>query len=82
MHFIGHDGSLGPAGDRRPRRDAEVILFGQRSISSSSGEVPTTFEKMGANAIAFVERTGTEAIDVLGFLDRPASSPRRSRSRS
>ena len=34
-------------------RDREVILFNNAGVSSSSGEVPTTFEQMGANAVAF-----------------------------
>src|SRR3984893_16306813 len=34
-------------------RDREVILFNNAGVSSSSGVVPTTFEQMGANAIAF-----------------------------
>jgi hypothetical protein len=34
-------------------RDREVILFDNAGVSSSSGEVPTTFERMGADAIAY-----------------------------
>jgi hypothetical protein len=33
----------------------EVILFNDAGISNSSGEVPATFEEMGANAIAFIK---------------------------
>jgi hypothetical protein len=33
-------------------RDHEVILFNNAGVSSLSGEVPTTFEQMGANAVA------------------------------
>jgi pimeloyl-ACP methyl ester carboxylesterase len=36
----------------------EVILFNNAGISNSSGEVPTTFEEMGANAIAFIKALG------------------------
>jgi hypothetical protein len=32
----------------------EVILFNNAGVSSSSGEVPATFEEMGTNAIAFI----------------------------
>src|SRR6204780_3157046 len=35
--------------------------------SSSSGEVPTTFKRMGANAIAFIKALGLKQVDVLGF---------------
>jgi pimeloyl-ACP methyl ester carboxylesterase len=48
-------------------RDREVILFNNAGVSSSSGEVPTTFEQMGANAVAFVKALGLKAVDVLGF---------------
>ena len=36
----------------------EVILFNNSGTSSSSGEVPTTFEEMGANGIAFIRALG------------------------
>src|SRR2546425_8591932 len=45
----------------------EVILFNNAGVSSSSGEVPTTFEEMGANAIAFIKALGLKKVDVLGF---------------
>jgi pimeloyl-ACP methyl ester carboxylesterase len=47
--------------------DREVILFNNAGVSSSSGEVPTTFEKMGANAVAFIKALGLTTVDVLGF---------------
>jgi pimeloyl-ACP methyl ester carboxylesterase len=45
----------------------EVILFNNAGISNSSGEVPTTVEEMGANAIAFIKALGLKQVDVLGF---------------
>src|SRR3979409_1639004 len=48
-------------------RDREVILFNNAGVSSSSGEVPTTFEQMGANAIAFSRALGLNKADRLGF---------------
>jgi pimeloyl-ACP methyl ester carboxylesterase len=48
-------------------RDRGVILFNNAGVSSSSGEVPTTFEQMGANAIAFSRAIGLNKVDVLGF---------------
>jgi pimeloyl-ACP methyl ester carboxylesterase len=47
--------------------DREVILFNNAGVSSSSGEVPTTFDRMGANAIAFIKALGLKQVDVLGF---------------
>jgi pimeloyl-ACP methyl ester carboxylesterase len=48
-------------------RDREVILFDNAGVSSSSGEVPTTFEQMAANAIAFIKALGLKQVDVFGF---------------
>jgi pimeloyl-ACP methyl ester carboxylesterase len=48
-------------------RDREVILFNNAGVSSSSGEVPTTFDEMGANAVAFTRALGLNKADVLGF---------------
>src|SRR5437870_9749597 len=48
-------------------RDREVILFNNAGVSSSSGEVPTTFEEMGANAVAFTRALGLNKADVFGF---------------
>jgi hypothetical protein len=33
--------------------EREVILFDNAGVSSSSGEVPTSFEQMAANAVSF-----------------------------
>jgi pimeloyl-ACP methyl ester carboxylesterase len=60
-----HHGPLGSGGDLA--KDREVILFNNAGVSSSSGEVPTTFEKMGANAVAFIKALGLTKVDVLGF---------------
>ena len=35
----------------RQDRDREVILFNNAGVSSSSGEVPTTFERMAADSL-------------------------------
>src|SRR3981189_3381477 len=48
-------------------RDREVILFNNAGISSSSGEVPTTFEQMGANAVALSRVLGLEEAASQGF---------------
>src|ERR1700729_73701 len=45
----------------------EVILFNNAGVSSSSGKVPTSFQEMGANAIAFIKALGLSKVDVLGF---------------
>ena len=48
-------------------RSREVILFNNAGVSSSSGEVPATFEEMGANAVAFTRALGLKKVDLLGF---------------
>src|SRR6202166_4324951 len=48
-------------------RDREVILFDNAGVSNSSGEVPTTFERMGADAIAFIKALGLKQVDLFGF---------------
>ena len=42
-------------------------MFNNAGVSSSSGEVPTTFEQMGANAVAFSRALGLKKADILGF---------------
>src|SRR3979411_524843 len=53
QHYIGTMDYWDPAVTDGFARDREVILFDNAGISSSSGEVPATFEQMGANAVAF-----------------------------
>jgi pimeloyl-ACP methyl ester carboxylesterase len=48
-------------------KEREVILFDNAGVSSSSGEVPASFEQMGANAVAFIKALGLPQVDVLGF---------------
>ena len=45
----------------------EVILFNNAGVANSSGETPTSFQEMGANAIAFIRALGLTQVDVLGF---------------
>src|SRR6266852_5745276 len=67
QHFTGTMDHWDPAVIDGLARDREVILFDNAGVSSSSGEVPTTFEEMGANAIAFIKALGMKRVDVLGF---------------
>jgi hypothetical protein len=39
-----------------------VILINNAGVSSSSGEVPTTFEEMGAGAVAFIKGLELETL--------------------
>ena len=67
QHYTGTMDYWDPAVTDGLARDREVILFNNAGVSSSSGEVPTTFEQMGANAAAFSRALRLNKADVLGF---------------
>src|SRR6476620_11843544 len=67
QHYTGTMDYWDPALTDGLARDREVILFNNAGVSSSSGEVPTTFEQMGANAVAFTRAVGLDKADVHGF---------------
>src|ERR1700745_3263938 len=67
QHYIGTMDFWDPTVTDGLARDREVILFNNAGVSSSSGEVPTTFEQMGANAIAFIKALGLKQVDLFGF---------------
>src|SRR5271163_4184385 len=58
QHYLGTMDYWDPAVTDGLARDREVILFDNAGVSSSSGGVPTTFEEMAANAIAFIKALG------------------------
>ena len=80
QHFTGTMDHWDPAVTDGLARDREVILFNNAGVSSSSGEVPATFQDMGANAITFIKALGLTKVDVLGF-SIGASSRKKSRFR-
>src|SRR3981189_242238 len=67
QHYLGTMDYWDPAVTDGLARGREVILFNNAGVSSSSGEVPTTFERMGADAIAFINALGLKQVDVFGF---------------
>src|SRR6202142_2297966 len=67
QHYIGTMDYWDPTVTDGLARNREVILFNNAGVYSSSGEVPTTFERMGADAIAFSRALGLKKVDVLGF---------------
>jgi pimeloyl-ACP methyl ester carboxylesterase len=67
QHFTGTMDNWDPAVTDGLAEERPVILFDNAGISSSSGDVPTTSQGMGANAIAFIEALGFKKVDVLGF---------------
>ncbi len=67
QHFAGTMDYWDPAVTDGLAKEREVILFNNAGVSSSSGEVPTSFQEMGKNAIAFIKALGLAKVDVLGF---------------
>src|SRR5258708_24205397 len=67
QHYTGTMDYWDPTVTDSLARDREVILFNNAGVSSSSGDVPTTFEQMGANAVAFSRALGLNKADMLGF---------------
>src|ERR1700731_191984 len=67
QHYTGTMDHWDPAVTDGFAKDREVILFNNAGVSSTSGEVPTSFEEMGANAVAFIKALGLTKVDVLGF---------------
>jgi pimeloyl-ACP methyl ester carboxylesterase len=67
QHFTGTMDHWDPAVTDGFAKEREVILFDNAGVASSSGEVPTSFDQMGANAVAFVRALGLKQVDVLGF---------------
>ena len=67
QHYIGTMDYWDPTVTDGLARDREVILFNNAGASSSSGEVPTSCEQMGTNAVSFIKALGLSKVDVLGF---------------
>jgi pimeloyl-ACP methyl ester carboxylesterase len=67
QHFTGTMDHWDPAVTDGLATEREVVLFNNAGISSSSGEVPTSFEQMAANAVSFIKALGLPKVDVLGF---------------
>lgn len=67
QHYTGTMDYWDPAVTDRLAADREVILFNNAGVANSSGETPSSFQEMGANAIAFTRALGLTKVDVLGF---------------
>jgi len=67
QHYLGTMDYWDPAVTDGLAKEREVILFDNAGVSSSSGQVPTSFQEMGANAITFIKALGLNKVDVLGF---------------
>src|SRR5258708_24936060 len=67
QHFTGTMDHWDPAVTDGLATEREVILFNNAGVSNSSGEVPTSFERMAANAVSFIKALRLTKVDVLGF---------------
>jgi pimeloyl-ACP methyl ester carboxylesterase len=67
QHFTGTLDHWDPAVTDGFATEREALLFNDAGVSSSSGEVPTSVEQMGANAVSFIKAMGLPQVDVLGF---------------
>ncbi len=67
QHFQGTLDHWDPAVTDGLAKTREVVIFNNAGVSSSSGETPSNFQEMGANAIAFIKALGLAQVDVLGF---------------
>jgi len=67
QHFTGTMDHWDPAVTDGLAKAREVILFNNAGVSSSSGEVPSRIDKMGANAVTFIKSLELTKVDVLGF---------------
>ncbi|MFB9265071.1 alpha/beta fold hydrolase [Bradyrhizobium erythrophlei] len=67
QHYTGTMDYWDPAVTDGLAQSREVILFNNAGVSNSSGETPSSFQEMGANAIAFIRALGLKQVDVLGI---------------
>jgi pimeloyl-ACP methyl ester carboxylesterase len=67
QHFKGTMDYWDPAVTDGLAASREVILFDNAGVAGSSGETPSSFQEMGANAIALIRALGLDRADVLGF---------------
>ncbi|NGZ85068.1 alpha/beta fold hydrolase [Duganella aceris] len=67
QHFTGNLDNWDPAVVDNLSKDREVIIFNNRGVASSEGDVPTTYGAMAKDGIAFIEALGLKQVDILGF---------------
>jgi pimeloyl-ACP methyl ester carboxylesterase len=67
QHFRGNLDNWDPALVDALAADRRVVAFDNAGVAGSSGTTPNTIEAMARDAIAFVEATGAQRVDLLGF---------------
>lgn len=82
QHFTGTMENWDPKVLDAIAQDREVIIFDNRGVAGTGGEVPDTIAEIAKDAAAFIDALGLTKIDLLGFsmggmvaqqitLDRP-----------
>ena len=66
QHFMGNLDDHDPAISDGFAVDREVILFNNTGVSSTSGVVPETIERMAVDAAAFIDALGLATVDLVG----------------
>jgi pimeloyl-ACP methyl ester carboxylesterase len=66
QHFIGNLDDHDPAISDGFAIDREVVLFNNRGVASTSGEVPNTIEQMATDAATFIDALGLTTVDLVG----------------
>jgi pimeloyl-ACP methyl ester carboxylesterase len=67
QHFRGNVDNWDPALVDDIASQREVILFDAGGVGLSSGAVPTSFQKFGRDALAFLDALGLIEVDLFGF---------------
>jgi pimeloyl-ACP methyl ester carboxylesterase len=67
QHFTGNLDNWDPMVIDGLAGNHELILFNNRGVASTEGEVPTTYATMALDAEAFISALGLKRVDLLGF---------------
>lgn len=67
QHYTGTLDHWDPAVTDGLAQGREIILFDNAGVAASSGETPSTFGEMAANAIHFIRALDLTQVDILGF---------------
>jgi len=67
QHYLGTMDYWDPAITDGLAKGREVILFNNTGIGSSTGDAPSNFQDMAANAIAFIKALDLSQVDLLGL---------------
>src|SRR5712691_9654886 len=67
QHFRGNLDNWDPALVDALAADRRVVTFDNVGVGGTTGRTPTTVEAMAHDAIAFIEATDVQRVDLLGF---------------